>query len=329
MSGPEGTPEARAAWWGHRARAALSYDARAQADPESYDLIPHDVLREALVAVLRIEPGELVDRIVPNDQAPTAFLRGAWAVVHTLRSAAGRILTGDDDAGPDGPPPDGSAVVDGDGAAVRSGPPYGPPVSRVRGGDGAKLPTVITGSGPLFIVLDGAGTVLAHDEGWNQAHDIAHDRAERPGVDLPVTILSTASLTQWTINADGCHRPRQPGGGLGGYVCPYGPVRPPRPGSRARRPRTRVFGFVTVPFLAIAKREAPTDPAGRIGRELRGFLATCRASLDEIENKTVDLAFLATAPRGADTAALRVRIDRIMTRLSLIVVDLESIAHDE
>jgi hypothetical protein len=90
-----------------------------------------------------------------------------------------------------------------------------------------------------------------------------------------------------------------------------------------------VFGLVTVPFLAMAKREAPTDPAGMIRWELRGFLTTCRAALDEIENKSVDLAGFATMVRGPATAALRVRVDRIMTRLSLAMADLESIAHDE
>lgn|GEM_PF-3236908 len=337
MSGPEKapqTPKARAAWWGSRARAALSHDERVPAVPEGFDLIPRAVLRGALRAVLAIEPGELVDQIVTSDQAPTAFLRGAWAVVHLLRSSAGQILTGETDGIADrardvrvavAAARAASAELDGDAPGWTR-----PPVSLVRGGDGAKVPTLSAGSGPLFIVLDGAGTVLAHGESWIAAHDAAHDYADRPGVDLPVTILGTASLTRWTISVDGCHRPRQAGGGpVAGYVCPHGPVPRRRPGTRARRSRTRVSGLVSVPFLAMAQREAPTDAAGMISRELHGFVATCRAALDEIENKTGDLAFLALAARNPETATLRVRVDRILTRLSHVMVDLESIAHDE
>jgi len=333
MSGPD-TPEARAAWWGRRARAALSYDERVQAVPEGFDLIPRAVLRTALRTMLAIEPGELVDQIVTSDQAPTAFIRGAWAVVHLLRSRAGQILTGETDATAERARDAGVAAAAARAASAEldgSAPGWTrPPVSLVRGGDGAKVPTLSTGSGPVFIVLDGAGTVLAHGESWSAVHDAAHDYADRPGVDLPVTILGTASLTRWTISVDGCHRPRQAGGGpISGYVCPHGPVPRRRPGTRARRPRTRVSGLVSVPFLAMAEREAPTNPAAMISRELHGFVATCRSALDEIENKTGDLAFLALAAPSTDTAMLRVRLDRIMTRLSHVMVDLESIAHDE
>jgi len=343
VSGPD-TPAARAAAWARRAREILSHDARVEADPTGVDIIPRDRLRAALLALLEVQPEDLAADVRVSDATAVAYMRGGWSAICLIRTRAGQILT--EAAQPPGNGPgsdaDGRTPITGLQSHRRTGkvprghgrrpPTVGPPASRVRGGDGAAVPTLSTGVGPRFLVLDGAGMVLAHVRGWLKAHALAHEFAELTTVDLPVRVLNTGSLAVWLMAPSGCYRPDPvTGARLPGYVCPQ-PRPPRRPGdpTPAERYRpARASTFPTVPFLAVAEREAPAEARTRITDELRGFLTTCRAALEEIEVKTMDLAWLAMTVHTPETAATRTRVDRIMTRLTHVMSALEQLAHDE
>jgi hypothetical protein len=191
---------------------------------------------------------------------------------------------------------------------------------------------VSVGIGPRFLVLDGAGLMVAHTRGWLRAHHLAHEFAERTTVDLPVRIVHTASLAAWFVLPSGCYRPDLvTGARLAGYACPD-PRPPRRPGDPTPAQRYRPAAAASmraVPFVAMAEQQdAASDARVRITDQVRGFLTACRVALDEIEAKAMDLAFLAMTVHTPETADTRMRVDRIMTRLEHAMSDLEQLAHD-
>lgn len=329
MSGPT-VPGGRGEWWARRARAVLGRDARSQRG--GVGLLARARLRAALVAVLAIEPADVLPDAGYADLTARASLDAAWSVVLEVRTRVGRILTGTVDPAVygaerdadrrTGPAGGSSKTAGGSGGYGRfAALPGEPPVSG-RPGDGARLPTVSVGTGPVYLVTDRAGTILGHSDEWSRAHDLAHLYADGSPLDLPIRVVNTATLTFWATWGEWCYRP-DPATGMPtpDYTCP----RPPS--AVDHRPSRRFFGrtgLLTVPFLG----GTDTDPESTRD-ELTAGIANCHALLAEIGQKTVHLAAASSVGGGLETALHRGYLATMADGLSRIAAELESLAHDE